>query len=511
MQINKQLLEKAKALEPTLFRRTVSPTSEVRLFRDETKRLGWSAEPYGTFSSFCNREFSQDDVAILDFGEHLVGYLSMDIGVTRNHADSPVRLKLTFGEMPCDTAIPPETFSGLLGRSWLQTEIVTVDDLPCRVELPRRYAFRYLRIEIIGLSPYFCITFPSVACTAVTSADERNLTPLPENTDPLLKQIDAAACRTLRDNMQSVVEDGPKRDRRFWTFDTWLGMKANPYTYRNYDMAKRLIYLTAAYRHDDGNCIACCYVQPTYEPGHEYITEHSATLIFMLKDYVDATNDKNLLYEIWPIAKGQLHLTASKIGADGLVDPMSYLAHWSNADKQMEAQGFLSLLLREYADLAAQANDFEERDYAIKTRTALIRAVRSKLYDAHLGLYVSGDAREISWRSQIWAMVSGIAEKCEVDGLLARAKAYPDCHPMESTTTYAMYIQAMIDCDRRDLALDMIKTYFGAMLNEGADTFFEHFNLGWTFPCPYRHILMDSYCHSCQAIAAYFIRKYFIE
>lgn len=510
MIVNQIFLDKAKALEPILFRKEVKPVGQVELLEDPSRRLGWKAEPSGTMEEFYQRQFMQDDVAVLDFGEHLVGYLNLDVKACVNHADSPLRLKLTFGELPCDTAIPAESFEGLLGRSWLQTEIVTLDNLPCRVSLPRRYAFRYLRMEITGLSPYYRVAFPEITCTAVTSADENNLEPLPEGTDPLLVRIDAAGARTLRDSMQSTVEDGPKRDQRYWTFDSGLGLKTNYYTYRNYDMAKRSLYLMAAFSHDDGNCATCVYVYPEYEAGHEKLGDHGIAITFLLKDYVDETHDMSLLEELWPTTKRQMHVTMRSLQSDGLIDPEVFSAHWCSADKQMAVQGYVALRLKEYEALAEMAGDAEEAAYARNAWEHLAQTVRRKLYDSSLGLYISGEKREVSWRSQVWAVVSGIASKEEADGLFERVEKYPGSRPMEATTSYAMYIQAMIDCDRKDKALEMIKTYFGAMLDEGADTFFEHFNLGWTFPCQYRHVLMDSYCHSCNSIASYFIRKYFI-
>lgn len=510
MIVNQVFLDKAKALEPVLFRKEVKPVRQVVLLEDPSLKLGWKAETSGAIEEFHQRQFAQDDVVVLDFGEHLVGYLNIDAKPCLSHADSPLRLKLTFGELPCDTAIPAETFDGILGRSWLQTESVTLDHLPCRVNLPRRYAFRYLRMEVVGLSPYYRVAFPEITCTAVTSADESKLALLPEGTDPLLVRIDDAGTRTLRDCMQSTIEDGPKRDRRCWVFDAYVGLKTNYYTYRNDDMAKRLLYLTAAFSHDDGSCPTCLYVQPEYEAGSEKLADYESAIILMLKDYVDETHDLDLLKELWPTARRQMHVAMQNVQPDGLFDPESFCLCWSSADKQVTAQSYMVMCLKEYEALAEMVGDAEESAFAHSAREQLVATVRSKLYDPSIGLYISGAKREVSWRSQVWAVVSGVASKEEADGLFERVKKYPDSHSVESATSYAMYIQAMIDCGRKDEALEMLKAYFGAMLDEGADTFFEHFNLGWTFPCQYRHVLMDSYCHAFNSTASYFIRKYFI-
>ncbi len=510
MIINNTFLEKAKKLEPVLFKKEVLPSNTVKFIEDSSLRLGWRAIPDGNIEEFYNRIFSQDDEVVLDFGEHLVGYLNLQYNTVGSHADSPLRLKLTFGELACDTAIPHESFDGTLGRSWLQTEIVTIDVIPGEISLPRRYAFRYVKIKIEGLSPFFKVTFPKISVTAVTSADESKLEPLPQGTDPYLVKLDMAGARTLRDCMQSTVEDGPKRDRRYWTFDSGLGMKANYYTYKNNDMAKRLLYLQAAFSHDDGNTISCLYTEPEYMPGEENFGEHAVSFIPNLLDYVEGTGDMALLCELWDTAVRQMHTTAGYIMENGLVNPNRFLGHWSGVDKQMYVQGYVIRRLRDYEVLAKMMNDEKEASFAHEKAQIITNAARKQLYDCERGLYVSGEKHEISWRNQICAVASGIENKENAKELFERAEQAVDCLPIESTTSYEMYIQTLIDCGMKDKALDVLKEYFGAMLDEGADTYFEHFNLAGKYVCPFHHIIMDSYCHSCQAVASYFIRKYFV-
>ena len=77
---------------------------------------------------------------------------------------------------------------------------------------------------------------------AVSSADESRLLPFaPRNADD--EALDRVARHTLRDCMQTVFEDGPKRDRRLWLGDLRLQALANYATYRNYDLVKPLYLL----------------------------------------------------------------------------------------------------------------------------------------------------------------------------------------------------------------------------------------------------------------------------
>jgi hypothetical protein len=63
--------------------------------------------------------------------------------------DAPLKLKLTFGEMPVEMAVPFSSYDGWISSSWLQEEILYVDVLPGHVSLPRRYSFRYLKLEVL--------------------------------------------------------------------------------------------------------------------------------------------------------------------------------------------------------------------------------------------------------------------------------------------------------------------------------------------------------------------------
>ena len=70
----------------------------------------------------------------VDFGEHLTGYLSFRALPAGSVADSPLRLRLTFGEVPTDVAEPLHPYTGWISAAWLPEETVTVDDLPTQAE-----------------------------------------------------------------------------------------------------------------------------------------------------------------------------------------------------------------------------------------------------------------------------------------------------------------------------------------------------------------------------------------
>jgi alpha-L-rhamnosidase len=145
-----------------------------------------------------------------------MGYLSFHVGVDGVHADAPVRLILTFGEIPCDVTEDLHPCKTWISTSWLPDEVINVDWLPAEVNMPRRYAFRYAKIEVIDTSPKFKIQFSDIkvrAMSAVSPATFSGVEPL-QTSYKDLNLLDHISMATLRDCMQTVFEDGPRRDLR---------------------------------------------------------------------------------------------------------------------------------------------------------------------------------------------------------------------------------------------------------------------------------------------------------
>ena len=101
----------------------------------------------------------------------------------------------------------------------------SVDYLPQLVQVPRRHAFRYIRIDVLAVSARFGVKLEQVTAHAVSSAPRDNPVALSftnrgqefsQEKKSVLRQIDQAALLTLRNCMHTVYEDGPRRDMRLW-------------------------------------------------------------------------------------------------------------------------------------------------------------------------------------------------------------------------------------------------------------------------------------------------------
>src|SRR4029079_3298945 len=98
------------------------------------------------------------------------GCLSFGVGTEGREPGAPARLRLTFGEVPTDVAEPLYPYTGQLAIGWLPDQVINVAYLPRWVHMPRRSAFRFVKVEVIDTSSTFAVRFRNVRATALTSS-----------------------------------------------------------------------------------------------------------------------------------------------------------------------------------------------------------------------------------------------------------------------------------------------------------------------------------------------------
>ena len=71
------------------------------------------------------------------------------------------------------------------------------------------------------------------------------------------------------------------------------------------------------------------------------------------------------------------------------------------------------------------------------------------------------------------------------------------------------FIEGLIMIGEKNQALKEMEEYWGGMLKEGADTFWELYNPKNPNESPYGGTIVNSYCHAWSCGPTYFLRKYF--
>ena len=239
---NEEFLKIAESLKPELKERRLAPVRIVEVDRNSMGEACVVSEKSAAF--LPEYVLKKDDKICLDFGDHVVGYFSMDLDSRGSHPDAPAYIHLKFGEVPQEILDETENYHGWLSKSWIQEEFVHVDVLPARLELPRRYSFRYVEIEVIDVSLKYSLQIKNASCKAVSAVDFHQVEAI-DTGDAMLNEIDRVSVRTLQECMQDVFEDGPKRDQRLWQGDFRLQARANYVSFKNYDLVRRCLYLSA--------------------------------------------------------------------------------------------------------------------------------------------------------------------------------------------------------------------------------------------------------------------------
>ncbi|MBP3919687.1 MAG: hypothetical protein J6I50_11030 [Clostridia bacterium] len=508
--MNKHYLEKADINTPKLFETEIVSNQTVEIVPDESAFFGVRSVPVGT-----NREvFVGGDRFILDFGCHCVGYLSFRLRHDTAYLDAPVQLKLRFGETPYEMSRDYASYHGGLCASWLQEDTVSVD-FPEIVKMPRRYCFRYLEVTVLKTPRPVRLTDFTVTC--ISSADWNKLEPLPAGTDPELIAIDRVAAKTLADCMQTAYEDGPKRDRRLWTGDLRLQALTDYYLFRNDRLARRCLYLFAACEEDGKFLPGCLYQKPSvfFDEGMG-ITDYAMLWTAALCDYFTHTGDEETTRDLFPVAKCQMDLACSRICEDG---SFAFLGGWfsfidwaKNIQQMLPCLGVILYAMEKMAALAASLGETEcaaaWNEKLCKTRNNIY----ASFFDAERNCFIDtrSEKPQYSVQAQAWLILGGVITGETAQSVLKQCLASPDALKPVTPYMHHYVVEAMIKLDMKEEALAYIKSYWGSMIQNGADTFWEAYDPKNPELSPYGDVIINSFCHAWSCSPSYFIRKYFI-
>lgn len=507
---NEHFIAQADLLKPELYEMIVKPTAIVEIKKDKDVIHGWRPEYVAPVSTLADYEYRKKDSFILDFGDHQVGYLTLKICPAGSPPDAPLKLKLTIGEMPVEMAEPFESYDGWLSSSWLQEETIFVDVLPAEITLPRRYSFRYVKFEVVDTSPKYRVVFESVECRAVTSANVNNVRSI-SHEDAELKKMDEISIKTLADCMQEVFEDGPKRDRRLWLGDLRLQALANYETFKTNELVKRCLYLFAGVPDDEGKVPANVFVAPKLIADDTYLFDYSLFFAATLHDYYFATKDLETLKELWPTAFRQVELALNRLDENHIVkdssDWWSFIDWQEGLNKQTPSQGVLIYTMKQAICLAEELN-IPEKETLNNRLELIIEATKKWLWDEQQQFFISGSDSQVSWASQIWMVLAGVLTKEENQQLMNRLLKEKPAIGIATPYMYHHLVEALLVSGEKERAILEMKAYWGGMIQDGADTFWELYDPKNKDFSPYGSHLINSYCHAWSCTPTYLIRKY---
>ncbi len=505
-------LRKAAEAMPALQESMIKPKAIVRSVADEKAFQGWRMEQSEPIEALYTSSLKERGGVILDFGDHYTGYFSIKLNHTGLPADAPIRLRLTFGEVPAELNTPFEPYTGSLSRAWLQDEVITVMRLPEVVTVERRLACRYVKIEVLATS-YYDFKIDDISFRALTSAHGQ-VAELAPTTDPMIRKINEIGLKTLAECMQTVYEDGPKRDQRLWIGDLYLEALANAYSYKNHDLTKRCLYLLAALADEEGFLHATVYELPKPQPQtNQHSMDYSLLYGVALLEYFKETGDRTTAEELWPVVKYQIEFARTYL-KDWVYDVDKQPSWWlvfdwkDDLNRAAPIQGLMTFAIDkgyELARLLGREAEVKEWPAVVKS---MRKASRAKFYDKSRGVILSGADNQVSYLSQVWMILSEtLTQKEGVRALEYVLNNAPTCYP-GSPYAYHYLIEAMLKCGMRERARELLISYWGGMIDKGADTFWEVYDPNDDEKSPYGFHPINSYCHAWSCTPVYFINKY---
>jgi len=458
------------------------------------------------------------DSVIFDFGNHYVGYVKLHLSSVGSHQDAPAFIKIKFCEAERELHEDSSTYQGWISKGWIQEEWIHVDVLPTVLELPRRYAFRYVKVEVIAVSSKYSLVIDTVEAETVTSAIESNLISA-NGLNEIETKIDEVSIRTLRNCMQDFFEDGPKRDRRLWIGDLRLQALANYATYGQNDLVKRCLYLFAGTADDNGRVRSCLFTEPEIEGDDTYMFDYSLFFIDTLLNYYKATKDIDTVLDLYETAARQL-VIAKESFDDNHVMRDSDVLGWCFLDwnlglnKQAGAHAvyiYSEKAMVELANIALEhgsnlttAQDIEEmkEDVLLKTEAA-----KEHFFDKEKGLFVSGEQKQISYAANVWAVLAGIWDVDTNAKILENLAQEEHAEMMVTPYMHHHYVMALLSCGEKEKAYNHMISYWGGMVEIGADTFYELHNPENPMESPYGSSIVNSYCHAWSCTPTYLMRS----
>lgn len=272
-----------------------------------------------------------------------------------------------------------------------------------------------------------------------------------KSSDERLNEIWKTGAYTVHLNMQEYLWDGIKRDRLVWvgdlhpevaTVNTVFGY--NEVVPKSLDLARDVTPL------------------PGWMSG---ISTYSMWWIILHQDWYMHHGDLEYLKQQQPYLSGLVKQIAAKIGPDGkeLMDGNRFLDWPSSEDPEAVHAGLQAMAIWSLSTAATLSEIMGDDE----TRQIAERAV------SNLKKYIPkmGQSKQAAALMALTDLVPATQANTQVLAV-AGAKNF--------STFYGYYmLQAMAKAGNYEGALDVIRSYWGAMLDLGATTFWEDFNLDW--------------------------------
>lgn len=402
-------------------------------------------QAYTGLQNLCVMENNEAGRAfiVLDFGKEWHGGISLFTGI--NSTKEAIKVRIRLGESVSEAM---SELGGELNatndhaiRDWVQY-------LPwCGQVQVGNSGFRFASIELLDNDVE--LRLREISAVAV----ERNLEYKGsfESNDERLNQIWKTGARTVHLNMQQYLWDGPKRDRL-----VWVG-----------DMHPEVRTILSVFGTQDVVPHSLDFIKDTTPLPHwmNGISSYSMWWIIIHHEWYMHSGDLSLLQENKDYILGLLDHLSKFVDAEGCenLNGVRFLDWPTKADTPSVHAGLQSMMVMTFEVGKELAKILDAEDKCSK-------------YDDVLTL-LRNHSVEIPHRKSPAALMS-IAELADSHNVCENYLLVDSVQDI--STFYGYYVlNALGDAGYCTQALDIIRIYWGAMLDLGATTFWEDFDIDW--------------------------------
>ena len=330
------------------------------------------------------------------------------------------------------------------------------------------------------------------------------------SSDPLINEIYEISDYTLRLNSRLFYLDGIKRDVWVWGGDAYQSFFLNYYSHFDQDIIKRTLL---ALRGGD----------PIVSHVNTII-DYSLYWLSSLSDYSLYTADYKFIGHIYTKAVQLLDFCMTRENKEGLLEGRK--RDWTFIDwADMEKHGALCIIQMLYCkaleSMAKCAGITGNSDDSTKYRKKA-DIIRSKFKDiywsnekgAFITTYSDGKkSDQVRRHANLFAIIYGFADS-EMTDQIVKNVILNDNVPAITTPYFKFYeLEALCRVGLIDKVTDVIRSYWGGMLSEGATSFWEEYDPNMTGAehyAMYGDPFDKSLCHAWGASPIYLLGRYYL-
>ena len=392
---------------------------------------------------------------LLDFGRELQGGLQITTGMPGDH--TPVRVRVRFGESASEAMCEIDNKNGATNDHAVRDFDITLPWLGVR-EVGNS-GFRFARIDLLDDNRELHLK----EVRAISQMRDIPYLGSFRSSDERLNKIWQTGAYTVHLNMQEYLWDGIKRDRL-----VWMG-----------DLHPEIMTVSKVFGYNEvvPNSLDLVKNTTTLPNWMNGISSYSIWWIIIQRDWYYHHGDSEYLAQQKDYLVELLKLLFTKVDENGIEQLDSRFLDWpSNAHPEAIHAGLQSLMMIAMQSGSELCNILGEEALAEECEQMYekMKAAAPAVCKTYLN---SGKATAAPGNKQGAALLA-------LAGLMDAKQANDNIIEVEGargfSTFYGYYmLQAMAKAGNHKGAMDIIRNYWGAMLDLGATSFWEDFDIDW--------------------------------